>query len=39
VVLAHLTPDEIPFELLLILVGFVGGVGAERLRQARARRR
>jgi hypothetical protein len=38
-VLAHLTPDEIPFELLLILVGFIGGIGAERLRQVRARRR
>jgi hypothetical protein len=39
VVLGHLTPDEIPFELLLLLVGFVGGVAAERLRRVRARRR
>jgi hypothetical protein len=37
--LGHLTPDEIPFELVLILVGFIGGVGAERLRRVRARRR
>jgi hypothetical protein len=38
-VLGHLTPDELPFEVVLILVGFVGGVGAERLRRIRARRR
>jgi len=38
-VLGHLTPEEIPFELVLILVGFVGGIAAERLRQVRARRR
>jgi hypothetical protein len=38
-VLAHLTPDEIPFELVLILVGFIAGVGTERLRRLRARRR
>jgi hypothetical protein len=38
-VFAHLTPDELPIELLLILVGFVGGVAAERLRRFRARRR
>jgi hypothetical protein len=38
-VLAHLTPDEIPFELVLLLVGFVGGVAAERLRRVRVRRR
>jgi hypothetical protein len=38
-VLGHLTPDEIPFELLLLLVGFVGGMAAERLRRVRARRR
>jgi hypothetical protein len=36
---AHLTPNELPIELLLILVGFIGGVGAEHLRQVRARRR
>jgi hypothetical protein len=38
-VLGHLTPDEIPFELVLLFVGFVGGVSAERLRRVRARRR
>jgi hypothetical protein len=38
-VLAHLTPDEIPFELVLLLLGFIAGVGAERLRRVRARRR
>jgi hypothetical protein len=38
-VLGHVTPDEIPFELLLLLAGFLGGIGAERLRQVRARRR
>jgi hypothetical protein len=38
-VFGHLTPDEIPFELLLLLLGFIGGIGAERLRQVRARRR
>jgi hypothetical protein len=38
-VLAHLTPNELPFELVLLLVGFLGGVGAERLRRVRARRR
>jgi hypothetical protein len=37
--LAHLTPDEIPWELALLLVGFVAGVGAERFRRLRARRR
>lgn len=39
VLFAHLTPDEIPFELILILVGFIGGIAAERLRQVRTRRR
>jgi len=39
VLIGHLTPDELPIELLLTLVGFVGGVGAERLRHIRARRR
>ena len=38
-VLGHLTPNEIPLELVLLLVGFVGGVAAERLRRVRARRR
>jgi multisubunit Na+/H+ antiporter MnhF subunit len=38
-VLGHLTPNEVPFELVLILVGFVGGVAAERFRRVRARRR
>jgi hypothetical protein len=38
-VFAHLTPDELPIELLLLLVGFVGGVAAERVRRVRARRR
>jgi hypothetical protein len=38
-VFAHLTPDEIPFEIVLLLVGFVGGVAAERVRRVRARRR
>jgi hypothetical protein len=38
-VLGHLTPDEIPFELVLLAVGFVGGVAAERVRRVRARRR
>jgi hypothetical protein len=37
--LGHLTADEIPFEFVLLLVGFVGGVAAERLRRVRARRR
>jgi hypothetical protein len=38
-VFAHLTPDEIPFEIVLLLLGFVGGVAAERVRRVRARRR
>jgi hypothetical protein len=38
-VLGHLTPDELPLELVLLLVGFVGGVAAERCRRVRARRR
>jgi hypothetical protein len=38
-VLGHLTPNEIPLELVLLLVGFVGGVAAERVRRVRARRR
>jgi hypothetical protein len=38
-VFAHLTPDELPIELLLLVVGFVGGVAAERVRRVRARRR
>ena len=37
--LAHLTPDEIPFELVLILAGFLAGIGTERLRRLRTRRR
>jgi hypothetical protein len=36
--LAHLTPDEIPFELVLLLVGFIGGAGFERVRRARSSR-
>jgi hypothetical protein len=39
VLFGHLTPDEIPFEILLVLLGFVGGMAAERLRRVRARRR
>jgi hypothetical protein len=39
VLFGHLTPNEIPFELVLVLLGFVGGVAAERLRGVRARRR
>jgi hypothetical protein len=38
-VLGHLTPDEIPLELALLLVGFIAGVAAERVRRLRARRR
>jgi hypothetical protein len=38
-VFGHLTPQELPLELVLILVGFICGVGAERLRRVRARRR
>jgi hypothetical protein len=38
-VVAHLTPAELPFEFVLLLVGFIGGIGAERLRRVRARRR
>jgi hypothetical protein len=37
--LGHLTPEEIPLELLLLVVGFVGGIAVERLRGVRARRR
>jgi hypothetical protein len=37
--LAHLTPNEIPAELALIFVGFVFGLGTERLRWKRHRRR
>jgi hypothetical protein len=37
-VLGHLTPAELPLELVLIVVGFVGGVAAERFRRVRARR-
>jgi hypothetical protein len=39
VLFGHLTPNEIPFELVLLLLGFVGGVAAERLRRVRTRRR
>jgi hypothetical protein len=39
VLFGHLTPNEIPFELVLVLLGFIGGVAAERLRRVRARRR
>jgi hypothetical protein len=38
-VLAHLTPNEIPLELALLVVGFVGGLTVDRLRRGLRQRR
>ena len=38
-VLAHLTPNEIPLELALLLIGFASGLTADRVWRGLRRRR